>query len=371
MKYTLLAVLFILGLENFNAQEYQFTAIKDIENTEIKSQGNTGTCWSFSTTSFLESEIIRLTGKQIDLSEMFSVRNTYSDKAINYLYRQGKAQFSEGGLAHDVINSVDKYGLVPEQEYSGLEIGEEKHNHAELVAVLKSMLDTYIKNPARELSPKWRKATESVLDVYLGKQKEEFNFKGKKYTPKTFAEFVKIDASNYVTISSFEHEKKYEKFLLNIPDNFSNGTFYNIELNEMVSIVENAILKGFTIELDCDVSETTFSSKYGVAIIPENSSDAEKGLKEIIEEKKITSSFRQAEFENFNTTDDHLMHIVGLVKDQNNNKYFKIKNSWGTTNRGNGGYVYMSIPYFKLKTISVLLHKDGVSKNVKKKLRIN
>ena len=139
----------------------------------------------------------------------------------------------------------------------------------------------------------------------------------------------------------------------------------------MVSIVENAILKGFTIELDCDVSETTFSSKYGVAIIPENSSDAEKGLKEIIEEKKITSSFRQAEFENFNTTDDHLMHIVGLVKDQNNNKYFKIKNSWGTTNRGNGGYVYMSIPYFKLKTISVLLHKDGVSKNVKKKLRIN
>ncbi|WP_299123802.1 C1 family peptidase [uncultured Tenacibaculum sp.] len=370
MKKILVAGAFaVLSIGSIKAQKYQFKEIKDIENTQVKSQGRTGTCWSFSTTSFLESEIIRLTGKDIDLSEMYTVRNTYSDKANNYLYRQGKAQFSEGGLGHDVINSVAKYGLVPETVFTGLEIGQDRHNHAELVAVLKAMLDAYIKNPARELSPRWRKATEGVLDVYLGENKKEFTFEGKTYTPKSFAEYVKIDPSNYVTLTSFEHAKKYDKFVLNIPDNFSNGMFYNVSLDELVKVTEDAVEKGYTIELDCDVSEKTFSSKNGVAIIPESSADAKKGLTEIVKEKKITPSLRQAEFENFNTTDDHLMHIVGLVKDQKGNKYFKVKNSWGT-NQGNNGYVYMSIPYFKLKTISVLLHKDGISKDLKNKLKI-
>ncbi|CAL2101400.1 Aminopeptidase [Tenacibaculum sp. 190130A14a] len=351
------------------AQEYQFKTIKDIENTQVKSQGRTGTCWSFSTTSFLESEIIRLTGKQIDLSEMYTVRNTYSEKANNYLYRQGKAQFSEGGLAHDVINAVRKYGLVPEQTFTGLELGVDRHNHSEMIAVLKSMLNTYIKNPAGELSPRWKQAIEGVLDVYLGKNEKEFVFEGKKYTPQTFAEFVKIDPSNYITISSFGHAKKYEKFILNIPDNFSNGAFYNVTLDELTSITKEAIEKGYTIELDCDVSEKTFSSKAGVAVIPASSFENEKALKEIVKEKNITEEYRQSEFENFNTTDDHLMHIVGLVKDQKGNTYFKVKNSWGQ-NQGNKGYVYMSIPYFKLKTISVLLHKDALSKEVKDKLKV-
>ena len=364
------AVFSVLSIGAITAQEYEFKTIKDIENTQVKSQGNTGTCWSFSTTSFLESEIIRLTGKNIDLSEMYTVRNTYSDKASNYLYRQGKAQFSEGGLGHDVINSVARYGLVPEQVFSGLDMGQQTHNHAEVVAVLKSMLDAYIKNPAKELSPKWKKATESVLDVYLGENKEKFEFEGKEYTPKSFAEYVKINPSNYVTITSFKHAKMYDDFVLNIPDNFSNGSFYNVSLDELVAVTENALEKGFTIELDCDVSEKTFSSKNGVAFIPASVLDSEKGLKEIIKEKNITSSFRQSEFENFNTTDDHLMHIVGLVKDQQGNRYFKVKNSWGTK-QGNNGYVYMSIPYFKLKTISVLVHKDGLLNDLKKKLNIN
>ncbi|MBA6155540.1 aminopeptidase [Tenacibaculum sp. S7007] len=369
MKKILIAAFSFFTISSITAQEYKFTTINDIENTQVKSQGRTGTCWSFSTTSFLESEIIRLTGKNIDLSEMYTVRNTYSDKASNYLYRQGKAQFSEGGLGHDVINSVAKYGLVPEQVFTGLDLEQDKHNHAEVVAILKSMLDAYIKNPAKELSPKWKKATEGVLDVYLGDKKDKFVFEGKEYTPKSFAEFVKIEPSNYVTLTSFEHAKKYDKFILNIPDNFSNGAFYNVSLDELVEVTEDAVKKGFTVELDCDVSEKTFSSKNGVAIIPAISSESKKGLKEIVKEKKITPSFRQAEFENFNTTDDHLMHIVGMVKDQKGNKYFKVKNSWGT-NQGNNGYVYMSIPYFKLKTISVLVHKDAVSKDLQEKLNI-
>lgn len=370
MKKILLGVtLSVISLTSVSAQKYEFTTVKDIEDTEVKSQGRTGTCWSFSTTSFLESEIIRLTGRNIDLSEMFTVRNTYSEKANNYLYRQGKAQFSEGGLAHDVINSVAKYGLVPEQVFTGLDVGQNRHNHAEMIAVLKAMLDAYIKNPAGELSPKWKQAVESVLNVYLGENKQEFTFEGKKYTPKTFAEYVKIDPSNYITISSFEHAKKHDKFILNIPDNFSNGMFYNVSLDELVSVTEEAIKNGYTVELDCDVSEKTFSSKNGIAVIPASSTENDKSLTEIVKEKNITPSLRQAEFENFNTTDDHLMHIVGLVKDQKGNSYFKVKNSWGT-NQGNEGYVYMSVPYFRLKTISVLLHKDAVSSSLKEKLSV-
>ncbi|SEB81082.1 bleomycin hydrolase [Tenacibaculum sp. MAR_2009_124] len=370
MKELLLgATIFFLGFGTVNAQEYQFKTITDIESTQIKSQDITGTCWSFSTTSFLESEVIRLTGKDIDLSEMFTVRNTYSDKAINYLYRQGKAQFSEGGLAHDVINSVEKFGLVPENAFTGLQTGEDRHNHAELIAVLKNMLDTYIKNPAGQLSTKWKPSVESVLDVYLGENKKEFVFEGKRYTPKSFAEYVKINPSNYITLSSFEHVKKYTPFVLSIPDNFSNGSFYNISLDELVSVTKSALKNGYTVALDCDVSEKTFSSMAGVAVIPASSSNKKKSLKQLVQEKNITPAYRQAEFENFNTTDDHLMHIVGIVKDQKNNTYFKVKNSWGTK-QGNNGYVYMSVPYFRLKTISVLLHKDAVSKDIITKLKL-
>ena len=352
-----------------HSQTYEFQTIKDIDANPVISQDNTGTCWSFSTTSFLEAEIIRLTGKHIDLSEMYNVRNTYPKKAWVYVMRQGKAQFGEGGLAHDVINSAADFGLVPQSNYSGKLASDATYNHSEMTAVLESMLKTYVSNPGRKLSPQWKESISAVLDVYMGKNITDFTYEGKKYTPKSFMEMAKINPSDYVTISSYTNEPYYKPFLLDIPDNFSNGLFYNLPLDEFVQNIDNAIDKGFTVALDCDVSEATFSGKNGIAVIPENHSDAVTILNEIKPEKNITADYRQAEFENLTTNDDHLMHITGKVKDQKGNLYYKVKNSWGTKS-GKDGYVYMSVAYLKLQAISVLLHKDGLSPKTKTALGI-
>lgn len=372
MKKTLIALSLLGSSLSANAQNYEFQTVTDLEALPVISQGQTGTCWSFSASSFLESEIIRLTGKKIDLSEMYQVRNTYPKKAENYVMRQGKAQFGEGGLAHDVINSVADFGLVPNSVYTGLNGTYENHNHAEMVAVLESMLKTYVENPAKKLSPNWKKGIEVLLDVYMGKNPSEFTFEGKKYTPKSFQEFAKINPKEYVTISSFTHVPNYKSFILNIPDNFSNGSFYNLPLDEFIANIDNALAKGFTVELDCDVSEATFSGKNGVAVIPASEDDAKTILTEIKAEKNITAEYRQQEFENLTTTDDHLMHIVGKMKDQKGNIYYKVKNSWGTDEKrvANGGYVYMSVPYMKLKAISVLVHKDALTQATRKILSL-
>ncbi|MDP2686389.1 MAG: C1 family peptidase [Aequorivita sp.] len=363
----------ILLTTTLSAQEaYKFTTITDLETTPVISQGITGTCWSFSSISFLESEIIRLTGKKIDLSEMYQVRNTYPLKAENYIMRQGKAQFSEGGLAHDVMNSVEKNGLVPEEAFSGLFAGENTHNHAEMVAVLEAMLKTYVDNPGRKLSKKWRTAISGVLDAYIGENIENFTYDGKQYNPQTFLAMTNIKPADYVNMSSFTHAPFYSQFILNIPDNWSNGSFYNVPLEEMMATIDNALEKGFTVELDCDVSEKTFSSKDGVAVIPENLENNIKALQGIYPEKKITQEYRQDEFENYATTDDHLMHITGLLRDQNGTKYYKVKNSWGTDEArvANGGYVYFSEAYMRLKAISVTVHKDALPKNTANKLNL-
>ncbi len=352
------------------SQDYEFTTVKNIDCSTVKSQGRTGTCWSYSTSSFLESEIKRIKNKNVDLSEMYTVRNTYPTKAWNYVMRQGKAQFSQGGLAHDVINSVANYGLVPEQAFTGLAIGEKTHNHSEMLAVLKGMLDVYIKNPAKKLSPRWKKAISSVLDVYLGKNKSNFNFEGKTYTPKEFAKTMGIDAQNYVTITSFTHQPLHKPFVLNIPDNFSNGSMYNVTLDEFEHVMSNAINKGYSVALDVDVSEKTFSSKNGIAVIPADGVKTKDALKGIQKEKNITAAYRQQEFENFDTTDDHLMHIVGTAKDKNGTLYYKVKNSWGSEGSRIkfGGYVYMSSAFIRLKAISVLVHKNALDKKLSKKL---
>lgn len=368
-KILLFLALFIAS--GVTAQEaYNFITEIDLETTPVISQGRTGTCWSFSSTSFLESEVIRLTGKQVDLSEMYNVRNTYPKKLENFVMRQGKSQFSEGGLAHDVMNSVSNYGLVPNSIYSGLFASETSHNHAELVAVLKAMGKTYIDNPGRKLSKKWKPATEAVLDIYLGANVNNFTYEGKTYTPESFRKALKIEPQDYVTITSFTHAPFYSSFVLNIPDNWSYGSFYNVPLDDLMDAVDHALEKGFTVELDCDVSEKTFSSKHGVAVIPANEVEAKEALTAIYPERAISQEYRQDEFENFTTTDDHLMHITGRLKDQNGNTYYKVKNSWGTdeARTANGGYVYFSKAYMRLKTISITLHKDGIPKATARKL---
>ncbi len=353
-------------------EAYKFTTLTDLEAMPVISQGVTGTCWSFSSTSFLESEIIRLTGKKIDLSEMYQVRNTYPLKAENFIMRQGKAQFSEGGLAHDVMNSVSKNGLVPEEAFSGLFAGETKYNHAELVAVLEAMVKTYVDNPGKKLSNKWKPAIDGVLDVYIGKNITNFTFEGKQYTPQSFLAMTKIKPEDYINITSFMQAPFYSKFILNIPDNWSNGRFYNVPLNEMIGTIDNALANGFTVELDCDVSERTFSSKDGVAVIPENEENNIKALQGLYPEKMITQEYRQQEFESYDTTDDHLMHITGKLQDQKGNTYYKVKNSWGTdeTRNANGGYVYLSEAYMRLKAISITVHKDAIPKNITSKLNL-
>lgn len=366
MKNSISIIIFFLISFASYSQSYQFETLVDLETTDVISQGNTGTCWSFSASSFLESEIIRITGKKIDLSEMYTVRNTYPKKAWNYIMRQGKAQFSEGGLAHDVINSVEDFGLVPNSVYSGLEANASRHNHSEMIAVLKGLLDVYIDNPGRGLSPKWKAVTESVLDIYLGKNISSFNYEGKQYTPKSFLEMTKINPKDYISITSFSHKPFYTKFILNIPDNFSNGSFVNVKLDDLVAITNKALKAGYTVELDCDVSEKTFSSKHGLAVIPKDESTKLDALIRVLPEKHITQELRQQEFENYNTTDDHLMHITGMLKDQNGTIYYKVKNSWGKNSErvANNGYIYMSEAYFRLKTISIMVHKDVVEKSL-------
>ncbi|MEE9349396.1 MAG: C1 family peptidase [Flavobacteriaceae bacterium] len=371
-KYIITLFVIFLALQ-VTAQEYEFTDLIDIEASEVKSQGNTGTCWSFSTSSFIENEIVRLTGKHIDISEMFTVRNTYDDKAWNYVMRQGKSQFSQGGLAHDVINAIEKNGLVPESVFEGAKTESKTYNHKLIIPQIKKILDTYIKNDKDSSFPNWKLEASKILDDEIGEVPSKFNFEAVNFTPKSFAKFLKIEPKNYITISSFSQVDFYKPFILNIPDNFSNGSMYNLPLDKLVHVVDYALKKGYTLALDVDVSEKTFSAKNGIAVLPNDKTDNKIALTELVTEKVITQEFRQAEFENYNTTDDHLMHIVGVVKDQNDNRYYKVKNSWGDNSKriGNNGYIYMSVPYFKLKTISVLLHKDGLPKKINRKLDLD
>lgn len=361
----------LLSLVSFS-QEYQFETVIDLESSTIKSQGHTGTCWSFATSSFLESEIYRISGKQVDISEMYLVRNTYKKKAWNYVMRQGKTQFSEGGLAHDVINAVETYGLVPQSAFTDVFGNEKVYNHESLIPKIKTILDAYIKNDTDSDYPNWQDAIAPLLDKNIGKNPEHFSFEGHTFSPSIFRDFLEIYPEQYISITSFTHEKPYSQFVLNIPDNFSNGRFYNVPLDELVSITNASLKKGFSIALDVDVSEKAFSAKHGVALLPIDTKNTKAAMEEIIPEITVTAAYRQQEFENYNTTDDHLMHIIGMVKDQEGNLYYKVKNSWGGTSErvGNDGYIYMSIPYFRLKAISILLHSDALDDSMLSKLNI-
>ncbi len=337
----------------FSQAQYKFTPVKEIEHTSIKNQCNTGTCWSFSTLSFLESEALRINKKTVDLSEMYIVHSIYQHKAQNYVLRQGEATFSDGSLSHDVMYVLKNKGLIPEDITSIKD--PDYHDHTELLSLLKGMLKQIIKDKA--IGDLWQNAYRKVLDLYLGEQPESFEFENKKYTPKSFAASLGLDESNYVNLTSFTHHPFLSEFILEIPDNYSNGSYLNIPIDDLVRITDEALDNGYTIAWDGDVSEKYFSSQQGVAIIPEKGKDV--ALKSPQKEKKITQEIRQKAFENYKTTDDHLMHIVGTAKDQKGNMYYKVKNSWGEKGKEKG-YIYMSKTYFKYKTISILLHKEAV-----------
>ncbi len=369
MKHLILSICLLSGSIAV-AQNYEFTQVAEIECTDIKSQDNTGTCWSYSTTSFVESELIRMGKENIDISEMYTVRMTYPKKAEAYIRYHGKNQFSQGSLAHDVIRAIDEHGLMTEAAYDGKNHGEKKHDHDEMERMLSAALDVALET--KPISNKWPTAINAILDAYMGEVPEKFDYKGKSYSPTEFRDHLGFNADDYVSITSFTHHPFYEDFILEVPDNFSKGSFKNVKLDELIEVINYAIENGYSLSLDCDVSEETFSSKNGMAIWPAKPyntlsiEEKENLFKEVIPEIMVTQEERQAAFDDQSTTDDHLMHITGILKDQNGTVYYQVKNSWGK--RGKNGYIYMSEAYMRAKAISVLVHKDGIPKDLAKKI---
>jgi len=357
-------------------RKFRFTPVLNLECTDVKNQGSSGTCWSYSTNSFLESEMIRMGKKPVDLAEIFTARNVYVDKADNYVRLHGGLNWGDGGECHDVINMYAKYGAVPQDVYTGLNYGTTKNKFGEMQAVLKGMLDAVVKNPNGKLTPNWKRAFVSVLDTYLGEAPETFTWKGKKYTPRTFAdEVVGINPGDYVELSSFTDQPVYKKVPFLVPDNWSFDKVYNVKLEDMTTAIDNALKKGYTVAWAADVSEKYFSWKNGVAFVPEKDWEdmSEEEQRDLFNgprtERKITAAMRQAAYDNYETTDDHGMHIVGIVKDQTGKEYYMVKNSWGDKNDYKG-FIYVSKPYVQYKTTAFLVHKNALPEELRQKLHI-
>lgn len=348
---------------------YHFTHVVELKRTPVKSQARTGTCWSYATHSFVESELLRMGKPEVDLSEMFTVRNAYLDKAKSFIQLHGAANFGQGGQSHDVMEQFKKHGTVPESAYSGMIPGEKQHNHGELSRVLQGLLDAVLKRSwGDKVTPQWFKAFKSVLDIYLGEVPEKFDYEGKTYTPQTFlTEFMQFNPDDYVELTSYDHHPFYTRIRLEIPDNWSfNNEYLNVPIDDLMGVMEHALKKGYTIAWDGDVSEKDFSTKEtGYGIVPvkdwEDRSEAERNAKptEPVVEKVVTQEMRQVSFNNFTTTDDHLMHIVGLAKDQKGTPFYFTKNSHGTERKFDG-YLYMSESYVRLKTVAIMVHKDAL-----------
>jgi bleomycin hydrolase len=374
--------------EEQKPEGYKFETIIDLPATSVKDQHRSGTCWSFSGVSFLESEMIRMGKEPVDFSEMFIVRHCYADKAEKYVRLHGHLNFGPGGAFHDVLYVLKNYGAVPENVYRGLDYGTERHVHMEMDEVLKNYVDGVIENKNRELTTAWHQGFEGILDAYLGELPSTFEYKGKEYTPESFAkEVTGLNPDNYIQVTSFTHHPFYEPFIIELPDNWLWGEVYNVTLQEMTDIINHSLEAGYTVGWATDVSEKGFSHKNGVAVVPadniEELSDTERSRwEELTEEerqkqmysfegpvteKKITQEIRQEGFDEYTTTDDHGMHIVGLVKDQNGTTYYKVKNSWNTDNKYNG-YLYASESFVKLKTISLMVNKEALPKSISKKL---
>jgi len=397
MKKLVLGLIFLMSVVFVYAQDikeeekkpaYEFKIEKESKTSSVKNQFRSGTCWGFSALSFLESEVLREKKTEVNLSEAWIVRHSYSDKAIEYVRWHGHLNFAGGGGFHDVTHAIKKYGIVPEEVYAGLNYGTEKFVHGELDAILKGYVDNVIENKNRELTTAWHNGFEGILDAYLGEEIESFTYQGKEYTPKTFAaEYTGINPDDYVEVTSFMHHPYYSQFIIEVPDNWAYGSVYNVTLDDLIEIIDNSIKNGYTVAWGGDVSEKGFSWKKGVAIVPDveyeetSGTDKERltglttkekneilySFERPVKEMEITPEMRQKDYDNYKTTDDHGMHIVGIAKDQNGNKFYKVKNSWDIDNPYDG-YLYMSEAFIKFKVIDIMINKNAIPSHIAKKL---
>ncbi len=394
MKKLMILTCAVVAAISMQAQEsdefkYEFTDIKKLEATSVKNQASSGTCWAFSTISFLENELLAAGKGEHDLSDMWIVRWAYYDKAVKYVRMHGTINYAQGGAAGDVLAMWDKYGIVPEEVYTGLQYGSTTHRHGEIEAALKAYLSTIIEN--RQLSTKWLAGLNGILDAYFGEIPETFEWEGVTYTPKSYAEHLGLDMSDYISFTSFTHHPFDTWFELEIPDNWMWHKSYNIPLDEFMGLVDLSIEKGHSVAWGTDVSEQGFLRKNGeaYAIIPpfykEDKSDTEEArwveltpaeraltitkLTAPVKPAEITQEMRQQGFDNYETTDDHGMCIEGTATDQEGNKFYRVKNSWDTT-YGYDGYLYASKPFVELKTINIVVNKNILPKELKKRMGI-
>lgn len=388
MKRTLFALAAILLSLSAVAQEVkqdkpEFTVVKQAPVTSVKNQYRSGTCWCFSALSFVESEIIRQKGIEVDLSEMFVVNHAYFDRAVKYIRLDGKLGFSAGSSFGDVFEVIKSYGIVPQNVYSGMNYGTELPVQGELDAVLEGFVKALVTNPNRKLTPAWKPAFQGILDAYLGEIPATFKAEEKAFNPLTYRDYLGINTDDYINLTSFTHHPFYEPFIIEVCDNWRWGSAYNLPIEELMEVMYNAVENGYTIAWGADVSEKGFT-RSGIATVPdfENKvtagSDQERwvgksetGKEESApaEEKVITQEMRQLAYDNKETTDDHGMHIYGLAKDQNGNPFFIVKNSWGKAGDYEGIW-YASDAYVRYKTLNIVVHKDALPKSIKKKLGI-
>ena len=381
-----LAALSAAAQETPKAPEYEFTTVKENPITSIKNQYRSGTCWCFSALSFVESEILRTKGYELDLSEMFVVGKSYRDRAVKYVRLDGHLNFAAGSSFGDVFHVLNDYGIVPQEAMPGFNYGTDKPEHNELDAALKGYVDAIKSNPNRKLSTAWLNGFDGIVEAYFGEYPETFTYEGVEYTPASFAEHIGFNYDDYVNITSFTHHPFYEPFIIEVCDNWRWDSAYNLPMDEMMEVMYNAIENGYTIAWGSDVSEKGFT-RDGLAVMPVEETKATAGSDqerwvgkaaetpkkevktELPQEMVITQEMRQDGYDRKTTTDDHGMHIYGLAKDQNGTNYFMVKNSWGVTGKYDGIW-YASDAFVRYKTINIVVHKDALPKNIAKKLGI-
>lgn len=389
IKKTILACMLGFLITGAFGQGYKFTEVISLPATPVKNQASTGTCWCFATISFFESELLRMGKGEYDLSEMFLVRQKYMNQLQDNYLRRGKGNTGQGSLSHTVKNAYKQVGIVPEEVYLGINYDSDRHDHGEMARFVKAISDVAVDMKKR--SPEYYKLVDNLFDIYLGFVPENFKYKGVEYTPNSFAASLELNMDDYIELTSFTHRPYNAKFSLEIPDNWENEQMYNLSLDELMETMNYSLNQGYTVCWDGDVSEKGFSFVNGIAVNPEVSNvddysttdrarfeqmKPEQRLEEVYKferpypEINVTPEIRQNGFEAFVTTDDHLMHITGITKDQNGTVYYITKNSWGTERNAFGGYLNMSESFVRAKTIFIMVHKDAIPSPVKAKLGI-